>query len=135
MRISMFYLEWSIQNSSGEIIDSGSLLANDRDGNEYEKTYQVPAGNYTVTYTAKGWVPCNEQGMPGYYCACKNESSEIMGGDRETLTFTVNKDGVNVPFRLPACGHAGCKSYPCKGGSAGFQPVDPDTGLVEPTLP
>ena len=136
MTISWVYLRWEITDSAGKIIGSGSKLANQKEGYKVNETYKVPGGTYEVKYTILGWVPCNDMGQPMHYCACS--SSDDLGGIAngiETISFTVNSN-TQVPFRLPYCGHGGCKGLKtCSGGSTGFQPVDPDQGLVEPELP
>ncbi len=136
MTISWVYLRWEITDSAGKIIGSGSKLANQKEGYKVNETYKVPGGTYEVKYTILGWVPCNDMGQPMHYCACS--SSDDLGGMAhgiETISFTVNSN-TQVPFRLPYCGHGGCKGLKtCSGGSTGFQPVDPDQGLVEPELP
>ena len=136
MTISWVYLRWEITDSAGKIIGSGSKLANQKEGYKVNETYKVPGGTYEVKYTILGWVPCDEHGRPMNYCACS--SSDDLGGMAhgiETISFTVNSN-TQVPFRLPYCGHGGCKGLKtCSGGSTGFQPVDPDQGLVEPELP
>ena len=136
MTISWVYLRWEITDSAGKIIGSGSKLANQKEGYKVNETYKVPSGTYEVKYTILGWVPCDEHGKPMNYCVCS--SSDDLGGMAhgiETISFTVNSN-TQVPFRLPYCGHGGCKGLKtCSGGSTGFQPVDPDQGLVEPELP
>ena len=136
MTISWVYLRWEITDSAGKIIGSGSKLANQKEGYKVNETYKVPGGTYEVKYTILGWVPCDEHGRPMNYCACS--SSDDLGGMAhgiETISFTVNSN-TKVPFRLPYCGHGGCKWLKtCSGGSTGFQPVDSDQGLVEPELP
>ena len=136
MTISWVYLKWEITDSAGKIIGSGNKLANQKEGYKVNETYKVPGGTYEVKYTILGWVPCDEHGRPMNYCACS--SSDDLGGMAhgiETISFTVNSN-TQVPFRLPYCGHGGCKGLKtCSGGSTGFQPVDPDQGLVEPELP
>ena len=133
MTISWVYLRWEITDSAGKIIGSGSKLANQKEGYKVNETYKVPGGTYEVKYVIQGWVPCDENGTPMHYCACRDDVG--IGNREETISFTVNRN-TQVPFRLPYCGHDGCKGYKtCSGGSTGFQPVDPDQGLVEPELP
>ena len=133
MTISWVYLRWEITDSAGKIIGSGSKLANQKEGYKVNETYKVPGGTYEVKYVIQGWVPCDENGTPMHYYACRDDVG--IGNREETISFTVNRN-TQVPFRLPYCGHDGCKGYKtCSGGSTGFQPVDPDQGLVEPELP
>ena len=133
MTISWVYLRWEITDSAGKIIGSGSKLANQKEGYKVNETYKVPGGTYEVKYVIQGWVPCDEHGRPMHYCACRDDAG--IGNREETISFTVNRN-TQVPFRLPYCGHDRSKGYKtCSGGSSGFQPVDPDQGLVEPELP
>jgi len=133
MTIRWVYLRWEITDSAGKIIGSGSKLANQKEGYKVNETYKVPGGTYEVKYVIQGWVPCDENGTPMHYCACREGVG--IGNREETISFTVNRN-TQVPFRLPYCGHDGCKGYKtCSGGSIGSQPVDPDQGLVEPELP
>ena len=134
MTISWVYLRWEITGPDGNVIGSGNKLANQKEGYKVNETYKVPGGTYKVTYTITGWVPCNDMGQPMHYCACADHTGTGRS-QVETISFAVDRD-TQVPFRLPYCGHDGCKGYKtCSGGSTGFQPVNPDEGLVEPELP
>ena len=135
-KISWVYLHWEVtSNATGEVIFSGSKLATEKEGYKVTGTYEVPAGEYTVETRITGWVPCDEKtGQPKHYCAC----SDRVGAGKsqiETHTFTVDRENSPVPLYVPYCGHDGCSGTTCDGGSTGIRPVDPDTGLVEPTLP
>ena len=117
MTLSMIYIRWSITDSSGKEIGSGSKLANNGSV-EINDTYTVPAGEYTVQYEAIGWVPCDQYGNPKNYCACEDRSGSA-GSPITTKTFTVSGN-TTVPYVQPYCGRDGCSTYPCTGGSGGI---------------
>ena len=123
MTLNMTYIRWTISDSSGNEIGSGSKLASNGSV-QINDTYTVPAGEYTVKYEALGWVPCDQNGRPKHYCACEDRTGTA-GSPITTKTFTVNKNTV-VPYVPPYCGHDGCTGYPCKGGSGGIgiQPME-----------
>ena len=138
MTLNKIYVDWSIKDSSGKVIGSGSELAN-VSTISVNDTYTVSGGTYTVTYTVRGWVPCNKFGRPGYWCACQSSDLGTPGSVTKSRTFTVSGNTA-VPVDLPSCGHYGCESYPCTDGSGsggeGIKPVDPGgADLIQPTLP
>ena len=126
MTLNKIYVRWSISDSSGNEIGSGSELAN-VNTISVNDTYTVPGGKYTVKYDVLGWVPCKENGQPGYYCACRDTTSGYTGTVTQSTSFTVNSN-TGVPVTLPVCGHDGCKSYPCSDGSGsggiGIKPME-----------
>ena len=126
MTLNKIQMYWSITDSSGNEIGSGSELANVKTISVND-TYTVSGGTYTVTYSVSGWVPCDKNGQPGYSCACVDEVTGDRGTVRKSTTFTVTGN-TSVPVDLPYCGHAGCTSYPCRDGSGsggvGIKPME-----------
>ena len=136
MTLNKIKMSWRITDSDGNEIGSGSELASVKTISVND-TYTVSGGTYTVTYTVRGWVPCDKNGRPGYYCACQSSDLGTPGSVIKSRTFTVSGN-TTVPVDLPSCGHYGCESYPCSGGSGGegIKPVDPGGGdLIIPSLP
>ena len=126
MTLNKIQMYWSITDSSGNEIGSGSELANVKTI-YVNDTYTVSGGTYTVTYSVSGWVPCDKNGQPGYSCACFDEVTGDGGTVRKSRTFTVTGN-TSVPVDLPYCGHDGCTSYPCRDGSGsggvGIKPME-----------
>ena len=121
-KISWIYLHWTVtSDATGEVIFSGSKLANQREGYNVTGTYQVPAGSYTVETRITGWVPCDEHGNPKHYCACADHVGTGYG-TIETHSFTVDSANTSVPLYVPYCGHDGCSGQTCDGGSIGIRP-------------
>ena len=126
--LKWIHLDWSITDSSGNVIGSGSTLASSKSGTKINKTYQVSPGTYTISYYSRAWVPCDENGMPQDACVC-SDGPGLMGGHSKTYTVSVNFSNptATIPLFQPTCGHHGCTNglYTCDNGSSGIKPVVP----------